>query len=120
MNIEIGNKQLKDLTSDNLIEIVKIIGCIPSLEFWNEPTLLDFSNTTFSDTIVIDYTSYRTSDNKKSCEYTFFFNHKELSWHYQKDFERNLNQHRHHHKLASLPLLRYLISEGFDVPIYEK
>lgn len=118
MIIEIGNKPLKELTSDNLIEIIKIIGCTPSPKYWNESTLLDFNNTMFSDTIVVDYTSYRTADNKKSCDYTFFFNFKDLRWHYLKDFERHMRQHRQHSSLVSLPVLRYLIEQGFDVPLY--
>ncbi len=116
--IEIGNKPLKELTPNDIIEIVKIIGCSPSLKYWHDPTLLDFSNTLFSDTIVVDYVSYRKSDNKKSCEYTFFFNWVELRWHYLKDFERHLKQYRPHNKLASLPLLRFLIKKGFNVPLY--
>lgn len=118
MQIQIGAKKLSDLTAENILEIVKIIGCTPSFEYWNEPVLLDFSNTMFSDTIVIDYVSYRKSDNKKSCEYSFYFDFKRLRWHYVKDFEIHSPKYRHHANNVDMSVLRYLINEGFDVPIY--
>lgn len=118
MQIEIGTKKLSELTAENIMQIVMIIGAAPSSEFWNEPTLLDFNNTMFSDTITIDYVSYRKSDNKKSCKYTFFFDVKRFSWHYTKDFEIYHKWQRHHSSKLGLPELRYLISQGFDVPLY--
>lgn len=69
MILQIGNKPLKELTAEDLRQIVLIEGCSPSLEFWNEPEITRFNNTTFSDTIVIDYLAYRKDDffyNKKS------------------------------------------------------
>lgn len=45
-----------------------------------------------------------------------FFNFKKFHWHYTKDFEIYYKSQIHHSK--NLPELRYLISLGFDVPIY--
>jgi hypothetical protein len=114
MNVEIGNKPLKELTAEDLRQIVLIEGCSPSLEYWNEPEITDFTNTLFSDTIVIEYLSYRKEDNLKSCEYTFFFNFKDFIFHYEKG---NPN-HQPNGKRVGLETLRYLISQGFDVPLY--
>ena len=47
-----------------------------------------------------------------------FFNFKKIHWHYTKDFEIYHKSQRHHSKNLGLPELRYLISLGFDVPIY--
>jgi hypothetical protein len=118
MNVEIGNKPLKELTAEDLRQIVLIEGCSPSLEYWNEPQITDFANTLFSDTIVIDYLAYRKDDNLKSCEYTFFFNFKEFRFHYVRYYEKVNPNHQPNSKRVGLETLRYLISQGFDVPLY--
>lgn len=118
MIIEIGNKPLSELTSKNIMDIVSIIGAAPSSEFWKEPELLDFDNELFNETITVDYVCYRKSDNKRSCEYSFFLNHKKFYWHYTKDYERLQKQHRHHSREFSMEVWKYLIQQGFDVPLY--
>ena len=118
MFIEIGSKPLKELTVENVIDIVKIIGAMPCLEYWHEPTVIEFDNTMFSDTIVVYYKSYRISDNKESQEYMFFLDFKRFHWHYSKDYERVNKLQRHHSREFSLEVLRYLIKQGFDVPLY--
>lgn len=118
MIIEIGNKPLKELTAEDLRQIIIIEGCSPSLEYWNEPEITDFTNTMFSDTIVIDYLAYRKEDNLKSCEYTFFFNFKDFRFHYVRDYEKGNPNYQPNGKRVGLSTLRYLISQGFDVPLY--
>ena len=54
MQIKIGNKNMAHLTGEHLIQIIMIIGTCPSFEYWNKPEILDFSNDTFSDTIVME------------------------------------------------------------------
>jgi hypothetical protein len=115
MIIEIGNKPLKELTAENIMEIAIIEGHVPHLEYWNKPELLNFDNEMFSNTIVIDYISTRKSDGIKSAEFTFFFDFEKLS----------MRNYKSQNKLpglsnrAGLETLRYLIKEGFDVPIYD-
>jgi len=118
MILEIGAKPLSEISPENVMDLVKMIGALPSLQFWNEPVITDFSNTTFSDTVVIDYVSYRIEDNRKSSEYTFFFNFKDFSWHYTKDFEIYHKQQRHHSNRLSIKEFRYLLQQGFDIPFY--
>ena len=119
MLLEIGNKSLTELTGENILDMVMIIKACPSLEFWNEPILLSFNNTHFSDTYVIEYVSYRKSDNKKSCKYTFFFNFKDFYWHYKKDFEYYKEDYvEHASRNLSIKEFRYLIQQGFDIPLY--
>jgi hypothetical protein len=118
MNLEIGNKSLKELTPEDLRQIVIIEGCSPSLEFWNEPIIIYFTNTMFKNTIVIDYLAHRKKDNLKSCEYTFFFNFKDFRFHYVRDYEKGSPNYRQNGKRVSLSTLRYLIQKGFDVPLY--
>lgn len=112
MLLEIGNKQLKDLTAENLRQIIMIEGSCNALEYWNEPEIIRFRNKIFSDTIIIDYISYRKEDNLKSCKYKFFFNFEDFRYHYVKDFENNIN-HSHRIKLSTL---KYLIDQGFNIP----
>jgi hypothetical protein len=118
MTIEIGTKPLKELTAENILDIVMMIGAHPSPQFWNKPIIIDFTNTMFSDTIVIHYHAFRTRDNIKSCEYWFYFDFKRLRWHYSKDFDIHHKIQRHHTKNCSLAEIRYLIQQGFDVPLY--
>ncbi len=118
MIIEIGNKPLRELTAENIMQIIIIIGAAPHLEFWNDTVLLEFDNELFCDSITVGYVSYRKSDNKKSQEYTFFLNHKNYYWHYTKDYERLQKQQRHHRRDFSLEVWKYLIQQGFDVPLY--
>jgi len=119
--IEIGNKPLKELTSEDLLQIVIIEGCCSVImhngeKIWNEPVITDFNNTMFSDSLTLDYTSYRKSDNLKSSDYIFFFNFKDFSYHYTKDYEQNKNQ-LIKSKRVKLETVRYLINKGYDVPL---
>jgi len=117
MIIEIGSKPLKELSADELKQIIIIEGSCPGLQYWNEPKIIDFNNTMFSDTHYVDFVSYRTSDLVKSSDYTFFFNFKKFSFHYTRDFEQNQNQ-KINSKRVGLETIRYLLSKGYDVPIY--
>ena len=115
--IQIGEKPLRELTAEDLRQIVLIEGCSPCLEYWNEPEITDFNNNLFSDTIVIDYVCYRIKDGLKSCEYTFFFNFKNFSFHYIRDYEKLNQKHQPQGKRVGIETLHYLIRHGFDVPL---
>jgi hypothetical protein len=116
MNIEIGNKPLKEMIPEDLLQIVIIEGCCPVImhsgeKIWNEPIITAFDNKMFSNTLVLDYTSYRVSDNMKSVDYVFFFNWERLCWHYPT---RGLNQINR----VCIETIKYLIAKGYDVPLY--
>jgi len=117
MIIEIGNKPLREISADELKQIVIIEGCCPVIEhngekIWNEPVITDFNNTMFSDTLVLDYNSYRKTDNLKSSDYVLFFNFKDFRCHYTKDHQPGNG------KRIGLETIKYLIKNGYDVPIY--
>jgi hypothetical protein len=116
--IEIGSKLMSELTAENVMDIILLIGACPSLEFWNKPIITNFDNEMFRDAVVINYHSLRTSDNKNSCEYIFFFNFKSFNWHYTKYYEIYNKSQRNHSNNVSLKIFKYLISNGFDVPLY--
>jgi len=114
IKVEIGSKAMSELTPENMLHIVSIEGCSPSHEYWNKPDLLDFDNKMFSNVIVVEYVCYRKKDNKRSAEFTFFFQFKEFYFHYSRD-----DHHKQpNHKRVGLSTLRYLIEQGFNVPIY--
>lgn len=120
MIIEIGNKPLKEMTAQDLLQIVIIEGCCPVImhngeKIWNEPVITDFDNKMFSDTLVLDYTSFRVSDNMKSANYVFFFNWNDFNWHYSKYYEQNKNLNP---KRVCFETIKYLIAQGYDVPLY--
>lgn len=124
MIIEIGNKPLKEMTAEDLLQLVIIEGCCPVImsngkKIWNEPIIKDFDNKMFSDTHVLDYVSFRCIDNAKSCEYSFFFNWKSLNWFYSRDYHINKIQEDNRTHRACLETIKYLISKGYDVPIYK-
>lgn len=122
MIIEIGNKPLKEMIAEDLLQLVIIEGCCPVMKYdgkqiWSEPKITDFDNTMFSDTLVMDYNSYRIRDNYKSSDFTFFFDYKKFQYHYTVDYERNKNQDLKRNRLT-LESIKFLISKGYDVPLY--
>lgn len=114
MTIEIGSKPLKEMTAEDVRQIVMIEGCCAALQFWNEPIVLDFDNTTFGNTRVIDYHSFRTEDNKQGAIFTFFLDFESFRWHYTKD----KSTQTYGSGDFSIDVFRYLIRAGYDVPIY--
>ena len=116
MIIQIGQKPLKEMSQEDLKQIVIIEGCCPSLQYWNEPEIIGFNNTMFSDTHCIDFVSYRTNDLVKSCEYTLFFNILKFSFHYTKDYEQNPKQNTNGRRVG-LETLSFLIRQGYNVPL---
>lgn len=115
--IKVGSRLLKEITSEEVAEIVMIENCIPSLEYWNKPEFTRFDNTMFSDTVIIDYFSFRKDDNERSSTYTLYFNFKDFRFHYIRDFEKKDNNYQPNGQRIGLPTLRYLIKQGFSVPI---
>ena len=115
MKIEIGNKNLSELTSENLMEIAEIEGVHLFLEYWDKMEMNDFSNTMFSDVLVVDFNQKRISDGFIGKTIVFFFHFKDLSfhWHFKND-ESNTRQS----KRIKLETVKYLIKKGFDLPIY--
>ena len=118
IKVEIGSKAMSDLTAKNILQIVLIEGCSPCLQYWDKPILTDFTNTLFSNTMTIDYHSFRKHDKIRSSKFTFFFNFKDFSFHYMRDLERNHGLDESKETRISLVTLRYLIEQGFNVPIY--
>ncbi len=117
MKIEIGDKPLKELTAEELLEIIMIEGCCPSLEFWNKPEIVEFDNKMFGDTLVLDFISHRKEDGIQSGSYAFFLDFNRFSYHYTKDYEQNKNQPINGRRVG-IETLKYLIGQGYNVPIY--
>jgi hypothetical protein len=117
LHIEIGDANLKDLTKEQLIEIILIEGCTLHLDYWKQPVILDFSNKMFSDTLVIDFNQFRKEDNLQGRTIVFFFNFKDFSYHWHFKGEENdfSNTRRARVKMETI---KYLIKNGFDVPLY--
>lgn len=114
MNIEIGSKKIKDLTPENLIDIAKIEGVCNHLIVWGNPIITDFTNTMFSDTVVIDFHQERIYDSLKGKTIIFFFDFKDFNMHYH--FENETNNSRSFR--PRMQTIKYLIENGFDLPLY--
>lgn len=112
----IGEKSLRDLSAEDLRQIVMIEGCCPGREYWCDPVVSEFDNTMFGNCCLIHYASVRKSDGYGSKEYWFFFDYDLGSYFYVSDAAgaspRNSPGCR-----PSMATLRYLIQEGFDVPL---
>ena len=122
MIVEIGNKPLKEMIAEDLLQLVIIEGCCNFIEYlgkkiWSEPKILDFDNKMFSDILVLDYYSIRLSDNFKSADIAFYFDFKKFQYHYTRDYKNNPNQQSKGNRLK-LESLKFLISKGYDVPLY--
>lgn len=113
MNIEIGNRKLKDITQDELIEMCLIEGVHAFLDYWSKPIVTDFDNKMFSDTICIDYHSLRLEDKFKSMTIMFYFNYTDFRYHWHRE-----GQEHNTRKRLKIESIKYLLSKGFDLPIY--
>lgn len=114
MIIEIGNRPLKDITQNDVLELAIIEGCCPSLVYWNRPNILDFDNTMFSETVTIDYESSKIENGATSDVFCFFFNFIKLSFHYSRNYKNNgiiIPT-----KNLSLESISYLIKQGYYIP----
>lgn len=94
------------------MRVAIIEGCIAHLDYWNEPTITDFNDTMFTNTVVLDYKSRNKEDDRDSRTITFFFDHKNLDFHYHSD-----NLDRSHGKRFSFETIRYLLKQGFYLPL---
>jgi hypothetical protein len=122
MTLEIGNKPLKEMSSEDLLQLVIIEGCCPFIEYegkkiWSEPKIIDFNNKMFSDTLVIDYNSTRVKDKVISVDFTFYFDFKKFQYYYTRDYKNNPSQQSKGNRLK-LESIKFLISKGYDVPLY--
>ncbi len=116
--IQIGDKNLKDISQEDLLEVVIIEGVCAvmnnnGVDIWCKPVVTDFNNTMFSNTVVIDYTSYRISDKLKSPDMVFFFNHEDCTFHYTKGGESQTKSVR-----IGMKTIKFLLEQGYDLPIY--
>lgn len=117
--ITIGNKPLKEITQYDLLEICKKESVHLVFEYkgesvWGQPEVLDFDNTMFSDTVVIDYKQKRISDGLEGRFIVFFFNHVDFSWHWHfKDEDKTRESKR-----LRIESIKYLVQNGYDVPLY--
>ena len=119
LHIEIGDANLKDLTKEQLIEIILIEGCTLHLDYWNTPIILDFDNKMFSDTLVIDFNQLRKEDNLQGRTIVFFFNFKDFSYHWHfKDEDINSSVKNSRRSRVKMETIKFLIKNGFDVPLY--
>lgn len=64
--ITIGDKSLMQISKEDILQLAVMQGCCAHLDFWNYPTLLEYDNTMFSDTVVISYKSTRKEDGIES------------------------------------------------------
>ncbi len=115
--IEIGNKPLGEITPEEMLQIAIIEGACNSLKYWNVPVITDFSNTLFTDTVVLDYHAYRKKDNLKSADYALFFDFKQFGFFYTKDYDTNPDQPPNYRNV-SIGTIKFLIEQGYDVPLY--
>jgi hypothetical protein len=53
----------------------------------------------------------------KSSDFVFFFRFNNFSFHYTIDYEKNKKQNLNSNRI-SLETIKYLISKGYDIPIY--
>ena len=106
-------KDLKQITKEHLLEVVISEGALPSLEYWNKPTVTDLDNTMFSDTVILDFYSTRIKDDKVSGDFSFYLNTDDLSYHYTNSLnERGGGRHRR----VGLEALKCLIDNDYIIP----
>ncbi len=114
--ITIGDKPLKELSKEDIIELVLIEKCHKVLEFWGQPVPVGIDKKTFPDTIVLDFEQSRIEDGYKGGNVVFFLDIEKLSFHHY--VENSPGEHLRKSSLLNIHSLKYLIKNGFDIPIY--
>ena len=115
MKIEIGNKSLSELTTENLIDIALIEGICFSLEYFERPKLVKFADPLLDDTSIVFFNQKRKRDDFFTKTVIFFFDYGSMSYHWvyylldSDGTEFNIK----------IDTIKYLIKEGFDVPVYQ-
>ena len=112
--VTIGDKPLMQISKEDILQLAIMQGCCAHLEYWNPPVLLEYNNTMFSDSVWITYQSTRKSDSIKSDVLVFFFNVRDISYHYHRE---NMTEQWYGRRL-NLDVIKFLIEKGYDVPIY--
>ena len=112
--ITIGDKSLMQISKEDILQLAVMQGCCAHLAFFNYPTLLEYDNTMFSDTVVISYKSTRKEDGIESIPLVFFFCVSDLSYHYHRE---NVTEKWYGERLK-IKAIKFLIEKGYDVPIY--
>lgn len=112
--IVIGDKPLMQISEEDILQVAVIQGCCAHPDYWNYPTLTEYDNTMFRDSVWCSYKSTRKEDNLDSGEFTFFLNIKDLSYHYH----RGWSTEKWHGERLGLNAIKFLIEKGYDVPIY--
>lgn len=112
--LKIGNRDLATITKEEVLQVVMIEGCCAHLDYWDIPELTYFNNTIFSSTVVLEYFSKRKEDDIKGDVFVFFFNHKKFIFHYHNKYNLGMSSS---HRL-SLDTIKYLLKQGFNLPIY--
>lgn len=110
--IEIGNRKLSSITAEEVLRVAIIEGCIAHPDYWHEPTIIDFDNYMFTNSVTLEYKSIRKSDNMEGDPIIFFFEHKDFSFHY-----RSRRIDRSHSERFGFETIRYLLKQGFYLPL---
>lgn len=112
--ITIGDMPLMKISQEDVLQIAVIQGCCPQLDYWTYPTIIEFDNTMFSDTVVLSHQSTSKEDGSNSGILVFFFSTRDLSYHFHRE-DRTVPFYG---KRLNLKAIKFLIEKGYDVPIY--
>lgn len=112
--ITIGDKPLMKISQEDVLQIVVMQGCCPHLDYWTYPTIVEYDNTMFSDTVIVSHQSTSKEDGSNSGILVFFFNTRDLSYHYHREDRTE----PFYSKRLDLKVIKFLIEKGYDVPIY--
>lgn len=113
--IVIGNKNLSDLSAENLIDIAILEGVCSPLQFWNFPSVIEFNNTMFSDTLVVYFNQKKIHENRygKTIVFCFNFVNFYFHWHFEHDHIKTSKCSN-----VRMSTVKYLIDQQFDLPLY--
>jgi hypothetical protein len=115
MKIEIGSKPLTELNAKNLMDIAKIEGVHLFFEHWGEIEFKEFDTYNFSKTYVVEFFQKRIKDDAFGKTIVFFFDLERFSFHWHFENEEKLFRES---KRIKFETIKYLIKEGFDLPLY--
>ena len=113
MKLVIGNKNIEDITKEEMVEVSILEGCCVSLEYWNKPHVVQFDNSLIPNTVYIKTQStHKNDENRLSNEIDFTLDTKEFHTTY------SFRGRNHPCKNLTLESIKFLIKQGYNIPIY--
>ena len=109
----IGKRSLKDITDEELLEVIKLTGMYGCSSFWGDITITCVDRLRYEHEILVDFEQFSKDDNEKAVR-TLFFYVNEMSYFcsMRQPWDRTTERRT---IFENAKLTMYLIAQGFNI-----